>query len=260
MSDYVYNFADQAIKGFNTHFETRVGDNTAHHSSCYFDLLTLLLRIYQQGSVLDIGAGVGRATRIARQISREVVALEPDHARWSLCHEENHVHPGCLVFNQTSREYHYANPARTFDLVIVGAVLQHLATDVCVELLDDVVSLLKPGGVVLIYTSHTLDSTKGFSFSGDSKRFYVSEEEFNEYAKSIPSSQNLGIPVRRFSRSELSELLPDQLDTIFWQQVAYYREDSLQMFADRYQIEPDKLKDTGHQQIFIAQKKQLPGS
>lgn len=255
MSDYTYKFDDGALKGFNSQFETRVGDNSSHHSSSYLQLLHLLLCLNRDGSVLDIGAGTGRATAIAKEISREVVALEPDKHRWSHCHRDHHNDPSCRVLHQTSGDFRQDHPQKQFDLVIVGMVLQHLATDVCKALLEDVLMLLPRGGIALIYTSHALEETKGFSFSEDHERYYISEEEFNNYANAKPAEQQMGLPVHRFSKQDLIESLPSQLDAIFWQQTAYYRKNRLQSFAKKYQVEPEKLKDTGHQQLLVAQKR-----
>lgn len=236
MTDHAYKFDDSTLKGFFGQFETRVGDGSGHPSNSYFELLDLLLCLNRKATVMDLGCGIGRATGIAKKISREVVALEPVKFRWSHCYESHHNEPTCRVFNQTSSEYIQENPNKTFDLIIVGMVLQHLATDVCADLLEDVVALLATGGTVLIYTSHTLEETKGFSFSGDPERFYVTEQEYNGYAKTKPADQHMGIPVRRFSKKELIESLPAQLVTIFWQQAAYYRKDSLHKFAEKYQV------------------------
>lgn len=65
-SDYTYHFDDAAIDRFNEVLENRIGDSSGFHEEDFFDTLDLLLALNRDGSCLDVGAGVGRITSIAR--------------------------------------------------------------------------------------------------------------------------------------------------------------------------------------------------
>ena len=86
MPDYTYHFDDSAIDRFNEILENRLGDSTGFHEQDFFDTLDILLAINRNGSCLDVGAGIGRITSVARDVVANVVALEPDESRWIDCH------------------------------------------------------------------------------------------------------------------------------------------------------------------------------
>jgi 16S rRNA A1518/A1519 N6-dimethyltransferase RsmA/KsgA/DIM1 with predicted DNA glycosylase/AP lyase activity len=82
MSNYTYNFDDSALDSFNAIFENRIGGGSGSFEQDFFDTLDMLLAINRNGSCLDVGAGVGRITSVAREAVNNVVALEPDESRW----------------------------------------------------------------------------------------------------------------------------------------------------------------------------------
>ena len=85
--------------------------------------------------------------------------------------------------------------------------------------------MLKPDGVGIIFTTHIVEDAKGFSFSQTTPdEAYVSEQQFNDYAEDY-ENQDKGIPVRRFTKAELLECLEPYLETLYWRQGSYYRED-----------------------------------
>ena len=184
---------------------------------------------------------------------RRIVALEPDESRWIVCHREHHLPPQYEVLCQTTTEYS-TNPEKEFDLIVIAMVLQHLATTDCEKLLEEMATLLKPDGIVLIFTTHTLEETKGFSFSGHPDK-YVSEQTFNDYANSPSSDKTKGIPVRRFSRNELQDRVSRYLDPIYWRQCSYYNEHGVHFFAPILKVEAQKLKNIGRSQFVVARKR-----
>lgn len=256
MSNYIYHFDDAAMQRFSENFESRLGDNTGYHEQEHFEAIDMLLAMNRHGSCLDVGAGVGRMTSLAKERVTEVVALEPDESRWRDCHAEHHQEPSCLVFCQTTGDYIKENPGKQFDLIIVSMVIQHLSTSNCRHLMADVNTLLKPNGVAIVYTTHTLEKCKGFSFSGDNSRAFVPEAEFNAYADAPSSEQTLGLPVHRFSKQELMATVEGAgLDPIFWRQTSYYRPDKVSFFAKRLNVDSDELRDVGNSQFVIVQKR-----
>jgi 2-polyprenyl-3-methyl-5-hydroxy-6-metoxy-1,4-benzoquinol methylase len=257
MSEYIYKHAEGAgFKPFNDNFENRLGDNSGLHEQEHFDNLEMLLAIKRGGSCLDVGAGLGRVTAVAREIVAEVVALEPDESRWRECHRAYHREPDCQVYRQTTSEYLRQNPDKRFDLIVVSMVIQHLSTSNCDQLISEVSTLLKPDGVVIIYTTHTLEKCKGFSFSSNPERNFVPEAEFNAYTAAPPAEQTMGLPVRRFSKQDLMDVI-DRADLapIFWRQTSYYRPERLDYFAWRLNVDPRELNSVGNSQFVVAQKK-----
>ena len=252
--EYVYTFDDKALEKLDALFESRIGDNTGDSEEDFWDMARLLLCIKSKGALLDIGAGIGRLTSIAKGIIGEIVALEPDESRWIVCHREHHLLPQCEVLCQTTTEYLHNNPEKKFDLIVIAMVLQHLATTDCEKLLEETATLLNPDGIVLIFTTHTLEETKGFSFSGHPDK-YVSEQTFNDYANSHSSDKTKGIPVRRFSRNELQDCVSRYLDLIYWRQCSYYNEHGAAFFAPILKVEAQKLKNIGRSQFVVARKR-----
>ena len=255
MKDSVYHFDDRDVDKLANVLESRIGDNSGDHEEEFHDIVKFLLSSRCNGSVLDVGAGIGRISALAKTIIRETVALEPDESRWKDCHHNHHQPPSCQILCQTTTDYLQQNPGKQFDLVIISMVIQHLSTSACDNLLRETASLLKPDGIAAIFTTHTLEETKGFSFSGDPDRVYVSQEEFDTYAASNPSEQTNGLPVRRFSKNELIDSASKYLEPIFWRQCSYYNENGQRFFASRLQIEPEKLKDIGNSQFVLVKRR-----
>lgn len=255
MSDYIYNSRDKDLDIFKLCFESRVGDNSGDHEQDYFDVVKMLMQIKKHGSLLDIGSGAGRIPKISMSIMNETIALEPDINRWEFCHSEYHKPPVCQVIPQKTSEYMKDNPSRSFDLIVVGMVIQHMSTTACKSLLNEVKELLKDDGVAIIYTTHTLHKTKGFSFSaGDPNEAYVSEDEFNAYADGH-LEQDKGIPVRRFSKDDLLDSISLHFIPLMWRQTSYYKEDKLPFFSNSVNVIAEELKDTGHSQFVVVSKK-----
>lgn len=255
MPEYVYHFDDSAMKRFSENFESRIGDNSGYHEQEHLETVHMLLSLAHAGSCLDVGAGMGRITSIARDIVSETVALEPDQSRWRDCHDAYHRDPDCQVLNQTTGEYLQSNPGKQFDVVVVSMVLQHLSTGTCTQLVSEVKSLMKDTGAAVIFTTHTLEKCKGFSFSGDNSRAYVPQDEFDAYAESPPSEQGLGLPVRRFSKQDLISTVEHAgLDPVYWRQTSYYRGDRVGFFANRLEVGNEELATTGNSQFVVVRK------
>ncbi|MEZ5569502.1 MAG: class I SAM-dependent methyltransferase [Halioglobus sp.] len=253
MTTYVYHFNDD-LDRFSELFENRLGDRSGYHEQEFFDVLELVLALKRGGACIDVGAGMGRITARARELMTETVALEPDESRWRECHRACNSEPECLVLCQTTSEYLRDNPDRQFDLAVVSMVLQHVSSENCIHILGDIAKLLKPGGVAIVSTTHTLEACKGYSFTGDNNRVYVPEAEFNAYTQSPPAQQNLGLPVRRFSKQDFMDAVEPFLSPIYWGQTSFYRPVGLNFFSKRLQVAPEELENIGNTQFVVAQK------
>ncbi len=254
MAEYKYNSKDRDLRGFADNFVNRVGDGSGLHDRDYFDMIKMLLAMKREGSLLDIGAGVGRVTEFSRGIIAETIALEPDEIRWQACHKAYHQEPGCKVICQLTSEYMAENPGKTFDVVILGMVIQHMSTSSVRNLLAEVASLLKPDGVAIIFTTHSVDAGRGSTYSHPRPdQIYISEEEFNRYADDHTDGSK-GLPVHRFSKAEFLDFLAPHFDTIYWRQTSYYHEDRVVNFENRLQLEPGTLKDVGNSQFAVVRK------
>lgn len=254
MATYTYQENDEKIEAFASKFVNRLGDNSGPADQDYFDMIRLLFSMKQGGSLLDIGAGLGRVTQIANEYMAETVALEPDLDRWRQCHEGNHQPPKCQVIRQFSSDYLTDNPGKTFDVVVISMVIQHVSTTVCDNILKDAAALLKPDGVGIIFTTNIVEEAKGFSFSQTTPdEAYVSEQQFNDYAENF-EHQTKGIPVRRFTKAELLECLEPHFETLYWRQGSYYRKDCARYFEKRFGLEAGALMDSGINQYAVVRK------
>ena len=257
MSDYKYTSEDSELAGYAGKFHSRIGTAGGNHEADFFETVEMLAAIYRDGSLLDIGAGVGRLTGLVSGIVEETVALEPDRGRWEICRKAMANSPTCEVLNMTTTEYIAAHPHKKFDVVVIGMVLQHLSTATCQQLLAEAASLLSKNGVCVVFTTHALDRTRGFSYAkADEDERYLDREVFDRYA-SDHRLQAKGLPVRRFSKAELLDCLTPEFDVILWRQTSFYGDDIRPWFAQRLGVAPDDLKDVGNSQFVVAQHKRM---
>jgi SAM-dependent methyltransferase len=255
MTGYEYKAKDSDLRGFADNFENRIGDGSGPHDREYFDMIKMLLAMKHEGSLLDIGAGLGRVTDFSRNLIAETIALEPDEERWQACHKSYHQPPTCQVIHQITSAYIADNPNKSFDVVVLGMVIQHLSTTSARALLAEVASLLKPDGVAIIFTTHTVDEARGFTYSlPGAGEIYVNEEDFNRYADDH-SDGSKGLPVHRFSKAELQDYLAPLFKTLYWRQISYYREDRAAQFEHRLQLEPGSLKNVGNSQFAVVKNR-----
>jgi SAM-dependent methyltransferase len=253
MSGYVYRDNEATMPTLSSMLTSRIGDGSGDHEAAYIDTIRLLMAARAQGSMIDIGCGRGRIAEAAVGNVHEIVALEPDPGRCKWTETLLSGRPEVSVFNLTSHEYIARNPGKQFDLVVLGMVLQHLSTPNCRKLVDDIVTLTKTGGMVVMSTTHALDNAACFTYQHiEGSR--ISEGEFNDYADH-PQSQDKGLPVHRFSRAEFEALVPSALKIVQWEQFSYYRPEFLERFARVHQVEPQDLVNHGNSQYLVLTKR-----
>jgi 2-polyprenyl-3-methyl-5-hydroxy-6-metoxy-1,4-benzoquinol methylase len=256
-AEYKYNATDDHLDLWAANFTSRLDDGQGNHEQAYLDALKLIFELKREGALLEIGSGFGRIVELAIGRVSRVVGLEPDLDRFSLCRDRYHRPPRCSIHHQMSREYMLEHPGAQFEVVLLSMVLQHVSTVACTDLMDDAHKLVKPEGIVVIATTHTIESAKGFSTSGaDDSEVYLDRSAYDAYA-SQPKTQTKGIPVRRFSRRELEALLSPKFDILHWQQFSYYRPSKIEWFAKRLGVDANELKDTGDSQFVVLRKKDV---
>lgn len=237
-------------------YTSRIGDGSGHHEEAFHNIVLLLAHACSDGSVADVGCGMGRTTHAIAPIVKELVSLEPDVTRWEYTRELVHNYRNVTVLNETTQDYISRHPHKQFDLIIVGMVLQHLPTKVTKAVMDDILALTKIGGIAVVSTTHALEKARCFSYQHVAKgipRPKISEDEFNRYAAAT-DSQDKGLPVRRFSRSEFEAIIPYNFEIVSWGQYSYCRPEHLDYFAWLDGVAPHELADVGNSQYLILKR------
>lgn len=253
MVDYVYKDNESTMPTLSAQLTSRMGDGSGNHEAAYLNAIELLVAALSFGSMIDIGCGRGRIAEAAAGKIRELVALEPDPGRCAWARAALEKHDSVTVHQLVTHEYIAQNPGKQFDLVILGMVLQHLSTQNCARVMSDITTLTKAGGIVVVSTTHALESTKCFTYQHVSSA-RITEEEFNAYADN-PHEQDKGLPVHRFSRAEFEALVPPPFEIVQWNQFSYYRPEFLPAFATVHGTDPETLRDVGNSQFMVLKKK-----
>lgn len=219
-------------------------------------MVLLLAHVYSEGCVADVGCGMGRTTQAIAPIVEEVVSLEPDVIRWEYTRDLVQKHNNVTVLKETTQDYIARHPAKQFDLVILGMVVQHLPTHVTKALMDDIFTLTKSGGIAVVSTTHALGKARCFTYQHVAQgepRPKTSEDEFNRYAADT-GAQDRGLPVRRFSRSEFESIVPSGFEIVSWGQYSYCRPEHLDYFAWLDGVAPDELADVANSQYLVLKR------
>lgn len=253
MTNYIYNDKEESMPTLSAMLTSRLGDGSGDHEAAYLDTIKLLVAVFSSGSMIDIGAGRGRISEAAAGKISEIVALEPDPGRCNWTRELLASYESVSVEGLMTHEYIAKHPGKQFDLAVLGMVVQHLPTYAAAAVLDDVATLTRRGGMAIASTTHAIEKAKCFTYqhSADAR---ISEAEFNAYAADS-SSQDKGLPVHRFSRSEFEALIPNSFEIVQWTQFSYYRPEYLQRFAEVHQVEPEELAAVGNSQFVVLKKK-----
>lgn len=257
VQDYRYNETDDGLALWGRNFTSRIGDGDGDHEQAYLDTLDLVFELKRGGSLIEIGSGFGRIVGMAVPKMSFVVGLEPDYDRYRYCHDSYHDPPRCQILRSMSGDYIRVHPDARFDVVVISMVLQHVATDVCRQLLADAHTLVKSDGVVVIATTHGPASAIRYTTSGAGPDDApLSREAFDAYAKAI-ADQDRGIPVRRFTRDELIDLVSSDFEVLHWEQFSYIRPDKLGYFAARLGVSAGELTDVGDSQFLILRAREV---
>ncbi|MCW2272925.1 methyltransferase domain-containing protein [Rhodoblastus acidophilus] len=246
---YKYNASDAELNAFVKSFTSRVGDGDIEED--YLGLLRVLAHCKAGGRFLEIGAGLGRIVDLVKAKAGLMVALEPDVERFAACHRGHHDEAKVRILNGTSADYRARHPEDRFDLIIVSMVLQHVATDVCAALLDDLAALLAVDGVGVVATTHFLEER----FTTQREPACRGKQAFDAYAHDI-AGQHAGIPVRLFSQQSLAADIDRAGLTIVNQRpFCYFRPEALPFFAGLYGVDADRLRDCAASQYGVVARK-----
>lgn len=247
-AQYKYNAVDDEMTKWNKLFTSRFGDGTGDPEEPYLATLKVLSKCKSDSVTLDIGSGLGRIVEFLKPTSPQIIGLEPDRKRFEECHASHNNGYSIRIFNQTSRDYRAEHPSERFELVVVSMVIQHVMTDICECILEDVRELLSETGVAIIST--TLQDRERFTYQNNCTP--RSQQEFNQYASNC-QSQEFGIPVRQFSiESFLAELSKAKLQVVHHGQFSYLRPDKVQWYANLLALDADAIREIGTSQFAVV--------
>lgn len=175
-------------------------------------IVDLLLRDKVRGRALDLGCGHGRLLeRISRRFD-EVVALDSNANRIDQSRITIRQLGLCNVKIQIGRFEQIAESLGSFDMILCSHVIQHLPTESLNDTFEQIKAILRPGGFLVILTSHSMalhDRFKTWRLSehgnGTVEEVFVDEESFN--SRLVDSAIADQVPSHAFSLTSLQRLL-----------------------------------------------------
>lgn len=243
------------MKRYGENFTNRIGDGTGRNTQDYIEIIRLLIALKAGGSFLDIGCGKGRFCKMAIPKMSEIVGIEPDFTRYDWTKNLLQRIDNCLILNMDCHEYRKENPSKRFDIVLLSEVIQHVSTRACSKLIQELHHLVKADGVIIIATSHASPKTKGFSWQkASNSESFLSREEYDKYADDF-GNHTKGIPVRRFSKNELLDLVSPKFEVVLWRQFKYVKESKVNFFVAKYNVPPEEILHYGVSQFVVLQPK-----
>lgn len=136
------------ISGLEQHYAVPADEYFQHHEQTdRLEYAKMLLRQLDQlkiprGTLLDIGSGRGELLRIARDEGWKATGIETS----STFADYSARYSGAEILRQPLEECRFES--NTFDVVVLGAVLEHLYDPD--EVIKEIARILKPGGAVFI--------------------------------------------------------------------------------------------------------------
>ncbi|MCY3878344.1 MAG: class I SAM-dependent methyltransferase [Rhodobacteraceae bacterium] len=124
-------------------------------------LSQLTERLAPQSCVLDIGAGSGRDAAWLATQNHNVVAVEPSSTMRGEARKLHSRHAIKWMSDELPGLDHTGRLGITFDAVLLSAVWMHVAPQDRARSLRKIVSVLKPGGLILISLKHEAQSLEG---------------------------------------------------------------------------------------------------
>lgn len=248
---YTYNDDDSNLASWNSLFTSRHGDGSGDPEEDFLSAIRLVAACKAGGTFLDVGSGIGRIIDLLKPYAGGIVGLEPDRERYIACRDGAAAFDDWIeMFNTTSWEFRRSYRGRGFDFITVSMVIQHISTQACGRLLDDVHGLLKPNGVAMIATTHFYEER--FTYQAAPQAHDVSE--FDRYAEQV-ADQDKGIPVRMFSAEAFHrELGRAGLEVILWRQFAYPRADRAAELGGVLAATADQVRDLGSSQYAVVRR------
>jgi SAM-dependent methyltransferase len=251
MADYRYNARDDDLVAWNRNFTSRHGDGGGDPEEHYLSTLRLVAACRPRPQLLDIGCGLGRVIDLLRYDVGSIVGLEPDPERFGHSRAAFHDGDRVVILDCPSDRYKSEQPGRTFDIVVVSMVIQHVSTATCDRILADVHDLLAADGIGVIATTQQ-DQER---FTRQSDPTPLSRETFDDYAADS-SAQAAGIPVRQFSKASfLGALQQAGLDSLHWGQFSYIRPEKLGWFSRWMNASVDAIRDVGTSQYAVVRRR-----
>jgi ubiquinone/menaquinone biosynthesis C-methylase UbiE len=105
-------------------------------------------RVPPGATVLDVGCGDGYLMHLLSPMAKQVVGIDPEHRAVELAEEKLAAYENCRVC--TSSGYALSFPDRSFDVVVLADVVEHLnAPDQC---LSEAARVVRDTGIVVVTT------------------------------------------------------------------------------------------------------------
>ena len=132
---------------------------------------------------LDAGCGGGRLLPVFAPYFREIIALDPDNNRLNMAKDiinKNNLAEKTSLFNCKTEEL---KDQQNFDFILSSHILQHLPTNSVFPILEHLINLLNPNGLLAVTTCHSIAPhdvyTKSYLENGQLQEIAISKEEFN---------------------------------------------------------------------------------
>jgi ubiquinone/menaquinone biosynthesis C-methylase UbiE len=185
-------------------------DDYWHRSEEYvFSFVDKILQSKTRENFLDLGCGQGRLTKRFDQFFKNIVAIDPDPIRLKIAQDFNDDSSQLTNKKFICGDVNELNlPTNHFDVILISHVIQHIHTDDVDKVLMKVYELLKPGGLLILTTSHSRDSDNRFIKTNKKKngRFRQKTITQNAYNSYITNQQGI-LPVHLFSITDLRKRL-----------------------------------------------------
>ena len=156
---------------------------------------------------LDAGCGDGRLLPVFANRFAYGMAIDPDSKRvkQAIQTAEQYGIAGKMTFEKSSINEFISE--WQFDFILCSHVIQHVRTDIIIEVFQRMKACLAPGGLLAITTTHSLTDVDFFARevvdNGVFREERISREEFN-----VLASNGTGVlPIHYFSRKTVRDLL-----------------------------------------------------
>jgi SAM-dependent methyltransferase len=121
-----------------------------------YDAIAAHVPVDELGAVLDFGCGCGRVTRYWRDFDGAIVGSDLSEAAIDWCRE----HLPFADFEVNTLEPPFGFDDESFDLVYALSVFTHLTAELQIAWRDELVRVLRPGGLLLLTTHGSSYTTR----------------------------------------------------------------------------------------------------
>ena len=156
-------------------------------------------------SMLDVGAGYGRLSIEFSSYFASITLLEPDEDRLegarAACKSAG-IADKCSFSSQKGQDL---SPDEKFDFIMCSHIIQHMPHNDAIALLEKLRSMLLPGGLCVLMTTHAKEGffSKQLLRDGKIEEINIDEHEFS----SLCDGNSGSLPIRFWGQDELLMML-----------------------------------------------------